>query len=283
MNLQVVRYFNLNQNPPVIWTTDMQDMSDLVLSAIRQGEWIAIGGAIGSGKTTLVNRILEGEENLFPVRVTNPDRTLIKSSTILNAIVYQAGPTFISTSNPRRDQEARMAQVQRIIQSASISKKTSKLVLIIEEAHQLHGQTLKSIKTLRDQTFHGRKNLMACILVGQPELKNKLGSDPEVGLRSGFVPYHVSTEDIMTVLQNWCPSPVNESLLRSIAKHAQGSILMAENLFMNGLETAMYRGAEGLASLQIEDFDLKERPKVQTREQRIQNRLNATQTGSKAG
>lgn len=66
------------------------------------------------------------------------------------------------------------------------ASRRQEIVLILEEAHRLHGQTLRSLKTLREMEWMGQSPLFTVIMLGQYDPMRKPGVD-EVRLRTDTV------------------------------------------------------------------------------------------------
>lgn len=181
LSAQAKRHFNLFRDP---FIDDVQGPEDLFLSAdqryvreamyqaARTGGWfIAVVGESGSGKTTLRRETIDriAREQL-PVAVVQPkafDKTSLKASHICQAILADVKPN----EHPKRSTEALARQVEKALTESNRSGQTH--VLIIEEAHDLSIQTLKYLKRFWEME-DGFKKLLSIVLIGQPELKEKL-------------------------------------------------------------------------------------------------------------
>lgn len=181
LSSQAKRHFNLFRDP---FIDDVQGPDDLFMSAdqryvreamyqaARAGGWfIAVVGESGSGKTTLRRETIDriGREDL-PVVVIQPksfDKTALKAAHICHAILADVKPN----EHPKRSLEALARQVEKALTESGRSGQTH--VLMIEEAHDLSIQTLKYLKRFWEME-DGFKKLLSIVLIGQPELKEKL-------------------------------------------------------------------------------------------------------------
>ena len=181
LSSQAKKHFNLFRDP---FVDDVQGPEDLFLSAdqryvreamyqaARQGGWlIAVVGESGSGKTTLRRETIDrvGREGL-QVNVIQPkafDKGLLNASHICHAILADVRPS----ERPKRSLEALARQVERALIESSRSGMSH--VLMIEEAHDLNIQTLKYLKRFWEME-DGFKKLLSIVLIGQPELREKL-------------------------------------------------------------------------------------------------------------
>jgi type II secretory pathway predicted ATPase ExeA len=179
LQMKTFKKFGLTQDPfsgdvkkpeDVYLTDDTRFVAEYLLQATKVGGMVALVGESGSGKTTIrryaVDRMTaEGEK----VRIITPrcvDKTRLTTSTICDAIIADC-----STETPRRSQEAKARQVERILTNSSRSGYNH--VLMIEEAHDLSIQTLKYLKRFWELE-DGFKKLLGIVLIGQVELKASL-------------------------------------------------------------------------------------------------------------
>lgn len=186
--------FSLFRDP---FTDDVQEPGDLFMPpatrAVREHLWstakfggfLAIVGESGAGKSTLREDLEERiiREN-SPIVVMSPyvlgmedsdqKGKPLKAASIADAMIRALTPL----ENPKRTLEAKAAQLHKLLKDSRRGGNSH--VLIIEEAHGLHKQTLKHLKRffeLKD----GMKPLISIILIGQTELKTKLSeSSPDV-------------------------------------------------------------------------------------------------------
>jgi len=145
--------------------------------AVRSNAMISIVGDRGAGKTRAVTGALRKmDTQLVMVRAADKSRVLIGD-------VEQAMILDLSEERPKRYKELRSRQLRRILGEASRQRA---IVIIIEEAHRLHGMTLRALKTLRELDWMGETELFTCVLLGQSDPMNKPGV-AEVRLRSDTV------------------------------------------------------------------------------------------------
>jgi len=134
--------------------------------AINRRGFCALVGDTGSGKTTLVDRLLLRKKNLAVARPRDCDSKFLKAAQIYDSIVFD-----FEDENPRRTREDRARQME----GALIAKKHAgeHPLLLIEESHHLHVSTLRAVKAFYELKLKGRR-LLAILLVGQKKLKTKL-------------------------------------------------------------------------------------------------------------
>lgn len=167
-------HFGLGANP---WnngrpTADSTRVAALVAAAIQSQEFVSILGPRGSGKTWAVRAALADHtvKVVEPLRLT---RDKLHMGDIETALVRE-----LSDESPRRSGEARSYQVKRVLGEFS---RAQAVVLVIDDAHVLHHQTLRALKRLREFTWLNRSPLLGIVLIGQHD---KTRGIDEVRLRS---------------------------------------------------------------------------------------------------
>lgn len=161
-------------------TSDGMRIEKILNMAVKSNAMISIVGDRGAGKTRAVTGALKKmEAQLVIVRSVDKSRVLIGD-------VEQAMILDLTEERPKRYKELRSRQLRRILGEASRQKD---IVVIIEEAHRLHGMTLRALKTLRELDWMGETELFTCVLLGQSDPMNKPGV-AEVRLRSDTVRMH---------------------------------------------------------------------------------------------
>lgn len=168
------QHFGLFANPwsTVRPTADSARVAALVAAAVQSQEFISVLGPRGSGKTWAVRAALDSHtvKIVEPLRLT---RDKLHMGDIETALVRE-----LSDENPRRSGEARSYQVKRILGEFS---RTQPVVLVIDDAHVLHHQTLRALKRLREFSWLNRSPLLGIALIGQ---RDKTRGIDEVRLRS---------------------------------------------------------------------------------------------------
>lgn len=188
------KQFGLFRDP---FTDDVQEPGDLFMTPsarqVREHLWatakfggfLAVIGESGAGKSTLREDLEERiiRENA-PIVIMAPyvlgmedsdqKGKPLKAAALIDAMIRALSPL----ESPKRTMEAKAAQVHRLLKDSRRGGNTH--VLIIEEAHGLHKQTLKHLKRFYELK-DGMKPLISIILIGQTELKTKLSeSSPDV-------------------------------------------------------------------------------------------------------
>lgn len=149
-----------------------------MLDAALHGNFLAVVGESGSGKTTLRRLMLERlrDENVIviePYMLTaggqGKDARPLRTGHIAEAILAAVAPGRRVPASA----EARNRLLHECLRQSS--RGGNRHVLLIEEAHDLHMQVLKSLKRFWELE-DGLTRLLSIILIGQTELGVKLSS-----------------------------------------------------------------------------------------------------------
>ncbi len=138
--------------------------------AIRNKDgFVVITGEVGSGKTTLIRKLLsEFDDNVLVAKIF---QTQLDETEFLQAVLVEFG---LNPFNAKKVELMDMLSTF-LIESFLQSKQ---LVLIVDEAQNLSPRVLEEIRMLSGLETQKQK-ILHVILVGQPELNNTLDS-PEL-------------------------------------------------------------------------------------------------------
>ena len=174
MNIRIRRYFGLPVDPWADLSLDTADMvraMEMVRAAAEARAMVFILGQRGTGKSHAVWSSISrlGAQVVEPLRL---DRERLHLGDIQAALVRD-----LSAETLRRSGEARSGQVRRVLLSAR-----QNVVLVLDDCHCLHPNTLRGLKRLRELGARGRcLPSLGVILLGQADRAERL---PEIGLRS---------------------------------------------------------------------------------------------------
>lgn len=178
--LEVLSEFGFSSDPfagYLMETSDSLRVKRLLKMGIESRAMISIVAGWTNGKTTAID-IAFKEIDAHVVRLFTPDKERVVVSDIEKALILG-----LSVESCKRTKEVRARQIRRIIGEAA---KVKPVVLILEEAHRMHGQTLRALKTFREMEYHGMRPLFTVLMVGQYDPMTKRGVD-EVRLRTDTV------------------------------------------------------------------------------------------------
>lgn len=186
LTMQARQTFGLVRNPfadpetsaDVFMSPDIRFARETLYQAATGSGFLALVGESGSGKSTLKDELITRihDENL-PVVIIEPYTLAmaanesqgkpLRSSHIAEAIISTVQPGAKIPSSP----EMRFRRLHEILKASHTAG--MRHCLIIEEAHDLHRHTLKSLKRFHELK-DGLSRLLSIILIGQTELEKKL-------------------------------------------------------------------------------------------------------------
>ena len=186
LTMQARQTFGLVRNPfadpetsaDVFMSPDIRFARETLYQAATGSGFLALVGESGSGKSTLKDELVTRihDENL-PVIIIEPYTLAmaanesqgkpLRSSHIAEAIISTVQPGAKIPSSP----EMRFRRLHEILKASHTAG--MRHCLIIEEAHDLHRHTLKSLKRFHELK-DGLASLLSIILIGQTELEKKL-------------------------------------------------------------------------------------------------------------
>jgi general secretion pathway protein A len=161
--------FNLTPDPRFIYFTEKhcEGLANLVYGIRERKGFLVLSGEVGTGKTTLINALLDTFE-----------RTGVLSAFIFNPILTtnEFFEYLLADFNLKCDARSK-AQTLIAINSLLLERyRLGKItVLIIDEAQNLSAEILEEVRLLTNLETCNEK-LLQIVLVGQPELSLKLNS-----------------------------------------------------------------------------------------------------------
>lgn len=168
------------QGPSDVYVSkDQRYVRESMYQAARHGGLLAVIGESGSGKSTLrrdlLDRLTRDNEPLVVIQPKTFDKKKLTTEHICDAVIAD-----LSTEAPRARLEAKARQVERILTESS--RVGNAHCLLIEEAHDLTNPMLKYLKRFWELE-DGFKRLISIVLIGQPELADKLDERKNYDLR----------------------------------------------------------------------------------------------------
>lgn len=162
-------------------TAQHQHMMAELTSAVKQGKLVALSGIVGCGKTTTLQRIQEAlanEQDILVSKSLAVDKDRVNLGTLILALFYDL--TTEKEVKVPTQAEKRERQLLDLIR-----KRRKTVALFIDEAHDLHGQTLLRLKRLME-LVRASGGKLSVVLAGHPKLTNDLrrASMEEIGSRA---------------------------------------------------------------------------------------------------
>jgi len=208
--------FRVNLPAKIFESKAVKEVRRRVHDAIAEpGGILAVIGEVGIGKTIAVLSVLGALEEYGEhiIWCQQPEKERLRIGGIMNTLVRHFG------ENPRRDMDARTEQLRRLLGQAVSSGK--KVVLVIDEAHALHRQTMRALKRILELNFARRMGLLSIILIAQPEIYEKLNRIEEVSLRTDILQMKPLTRneaiEFMQFIAQWSKLKVKDDVFGYLA------------------------------------------------------------------
>lgn len=180
----VMEYFGLKRAFDPVGYFETAQHAQLIKElklAIRQGGLITLTGVVGSGKTTTLRQLqtaLQRDKDVLISSSLAVDKNRVNLGTLITALFCDLSTerNFKPPNQPER-RERKLLEL--------IEKCHKPVVLIVDDAHDLHSQTLVGLKRLIE-LVQDRGRVLAILLAGHPKLKNDLRRPnlEEIGARA---------------------------------------------------------------------------------------------------
>lgn len=192
--------FKTNYPSKIFETKSLKRIQKEVKDLIETpGAILTITGEIGAGKTVAVFEALgEYEEHgNHIIWIKQPDRERLKAGSIMSSMIRVLG------EEPRRDADTRTEQLRRLLGEKSLIRK---ICLVIDDAHALTREVLRSLKRLLELGFGKRMGLFSIVLIGTQEFYPKLRSVPEIYWRSKKIDMKLLSKEEASNFSLWVAS-----------------------------------------------------------------------------
>lgn len=194
--------FRVNMPNKIFQSRALKEVKRKIVDAVSEpGGILAIIGEVGIGKTIATIDGLGSFEDVGNnvIWCRQLDKENLKIGVIVSSIIRHFNEL------PRKDIDARTEQVRRLLgQSYSNDKKT---IMVIDEAHALHYQTLRALKRLLELNFGNQIGLLSIVMVAPPALYEKLNQVEEISLRTDILEMRGLTneeaKEYLSFVLNW--------------------------------------------------------------------------------
>ena len=160
--------FQINSDPRFLWLGEKhkEALATLIYGVKDQRGFLLLTGDVGTGKTTLVNALLEKlDKSILVGNITDPKLDVIG---LLNVVSASLG----SPEKSEKKEDFLLSFTQFLTEKCAEKKY---VLLIIDEAHTLSTDHLEQIRLLSNIELPERR-LISIFLVGQGELNETLTS-----------------------------------------------------------------------------------------------------------
>jgi type II secretory pathway predicted ATPase ExeA len=158
--------FQISTDPRFLWLGEKhkEALATLKYGVMNEKGFLLLTGAAGTGKTTLINSLLESlDENTLVANVTDPNLDLMG---FLNLITRSFG-----LSNKFEKKEEFIVSFKEFLRNTYFDNKRA--LLIIDEAHRLSKKLLEQSRLISNIELPEKK-LINIFFVGQNELNQRL-------------------------------------------------------------------------------------------------------------
>jgi len=178
--------FQLTSSPAALYMSEehREAYAALEWGLLRESSgFTVLVGEVGTGKTTLVVAILARQyQNVRSIYLNNPR---LSFEEMIKLILKQLGL--------KAQGRSRLADLEAFNRFLCALPASERVVIIIDEAHDLSDETMEQLRLLSNSGEHEKKQLHF-VFVGQPELLRRLSSpsvrqlDQRIGARSVLNP-----------------------------------------------------------------------------------------------
>jgi len=164
-------------------TTQLQQVVNELKLAIKDSKLIMLAGMVGTGKTSMLQKIQNMLEQDKAILIANS--LALDVSLVTPAILVQT--LFSELSIDKDESMPKVVGLRERALRELIRKRKKPVALFIDDAHQLQTKTLIALKRLMEIVRSG-KGTLSVVLAGHPKLKNDLlrPSMEEIGARTTF-------------------------------------------------------------------------------------------------
>ena len=244
-------------------TGDTRRTKRILTMAVESRAMVSIVGDRGIGKSDAVNAALE-KIGVKKITVEKAQKERVGIADIQKAMLLDLG------EKPPKDGEIMSRKLRQVIGEACAKSKRP-IVVLIEEAQRLHGNTLRSLKSLREMEWCGQKELFSVVMVAQSDPMNRAGVS-EVKLRTDTIRMQGMTpEEAVAYVTATIGRHFEEKALEALGDvHQAANYLELQELCIQLLNKALLAGREQVTLADVKELtsssQMQELPKT-TRKQ----------------
>jgi type II secretory pathway predicted ATPase ExeA/TolA-binding protein len=174
--------FQISTDTRFLWLSEnhREALANLKYGLLQNNGFVVLTGAVGTGKTTLVNALLEMLDE--SVRVATINHPTLDALDFLRLIAKSYDPQ--ATADNKADL---LLFFKAFLQQAHERNQT--VLLVIDEAHRLSATLLEEVRLLSNMEQSGQR-LLNIFFVGQSELNTTLSSPNCEALRQRITLYY---------------------------------------------------------------------------------------------
>jgi type II secretory pathway predicted ATPase ExeA len=184
MRAEVMEFYGLTRSPRAVGyyeTAHHRQLLQDIKQAVYDGDLVALCGVVGSGKTVTLRRLQEllaRDNRVIVSKSIAVEKSRATLGTLITALFCDLSPD----KEPKipKQGEMRERELRNLVR-----RRKKPIVLIVDEAHDLHHHTLTGLKRLIEMLADGGRKLCV-LLAGHPKLRNDLRNPTmeEIGYRT---------------------------------------------------------------------------------------------------
>jgi type II secretory pathway predicted ATPase ExeA len=184
MRAEVMEFYGLTRSPRAVGyyeTAHHHQLLQDIKQAVYDGDLVALCGVVGSGKTVTLRRLQEllaRDNRVIVSKSIAVEKSRATLGTLITALFCDLSPD----KEPKipKQGEMRERELRNLVR-----RRKKPIVLIVDEAHDLHHHTLTGLKRLIEMLADGGGKLCV-LLAGHPKLRNDLRNPTmeEIGYRT---------------------------------------------------------------------------------------------------
>jgi type II secretory pathway predicted ATPase ExeA len=184
MRAEVMAFYGLTRSPRAVGyyeTTHHRQLLQDIKQAVYDGDLVALCGVVGAGKTMMLRRLqdlLARENRVIVAKSISVEKSRATLGTLITALFCDLSPD----KEPKipKQGELRERELRNLVR-----KRKKPIVLMVDEAHDLHHYTLTGLKRLIEMVADGDGKLCV-LLAGHPKLRRDLRNPTmeEIGYRT---------------------------------------------------------------------------------------------------
>ncbi|MBI4652238.1 AAA family ATPase [Candidatus Desantisbacteria bacterium] len=244
--LEVLAEYGFKRDPfkaLVMETADFTRVKRILSLAIESKAMISIIADRGFGKSDALELAIKDKDYSI-VRVTPNDKEEIKVGDIEQEIILK-----LSQESVKRTRVIRTHQVRRLLGEESRQRP---VIIIIEEAHRIKGQTLRSLKTMREMEWMGIRPLATIVMIGQYDPMRKRGVE-EVDLRTDtFFMKGLTSHEIKKYIDTTVGNFFEPDAISAIAKLKEArNFLELQKILTSVMSYALEIGKKKVTTMEV--------------------------------
>ena len=184
MRAEVMEFYGLTRSPRAVGyyeTAHHRQLLQDIKQAVYDGDLVALCGVVGAGKTVTLRRLQEmlaSENRVIVSKSIAVEKSRVTLGTLIIAL-------FCDLSTDKEPKIPKQGELRERELRNWVRKRKKPIVLMVDEAHDLHHHTLTGLKRLIEMVADSDSKL-SVLLAGHPKLRRDLRNPTmeEIGYRT---------------------------------------------------------------------------------------------------